>query len=72
MRYYACTNKQCLRPLAPAEVTEQRVWSRFVLLNPALAQAVPRDRRHHALRDVLKRVVVGRTTVELSFAWRDG
>jgi hypothetical protein len=71
VRYHACQNKRCPRPLALAEVMEQRVWSRFVLLNEVFAHGVPRDRRQAVLREVLKRVVVGETTVDLCFEWRD-
>lgn len=70
-RYYGCTSRQCPRRLLPADVTEQRVWSRFVAINETLSDGVPRDQRHELLRQLLKRVVVGRTFADLSLEWRE-
>lgn len=41
------------------------------LVNEVLAEGVPRDRRPDVLRELLKRVVVGRASVDLVFEWRD-
>ena len=69
-RYYGCVNKHCVRRLLPAEVTEQRVWCRFVAINQTLADGIPRARRHDVLRELLKRVVIGRASTDLTFDWR--
>jgi hypothetical protein len=71
IRKYGCPNKRCPRPLLPAEILEQKVWSRFTLLNEAFAGAVHRNQRNEVLRQVLKRVVVGSDMSALSFEWRD-
>lgn len=70
-RYYGCDDKQCPRRLLPADVMEQRVWSRFVAFNQTLADGVPRDQRHELLRQLLKHVVVGRTFADLVLEWRE-
>jgi hypothetical protein len=70
-RHYGCLNERCPRPLLDAEVVEQQVWTRFVRLNDALAHGVRRDARHSMLRQLLKQVTVGDTTVDLAFEWRD-
>jgi len=48
-RYYGCTTSGCAHRLVPANVLEQRVWSRFVAISQVLAEGVPRDRRHDVL-----------------------
>jgi hypothetical protein len=57
-RYYVCSKKACSRPAMPANLVEQRVWSRFTRSHGSIAQGVPRDRRHDVLRQELRRAVV--------------
>ena len=69
-RYYACLSQACPHPALPARVMEYRVWGRFVRLYGSMAQGVPRERRHDALRQMLWRVVVGRSMTDLRCEWR--
>jgi hypothetical protein len=59
-RYYACLNRGCQQPPMPARLIEQRIWSRFVWLYGATACQVPCERRHEALQQALRRVLVCR------------
>jgi hypothetical protein len=57
-RYYACANKACPLPAMPAGLVEHRVWGRFVRVHGVQACQVPREQRHEALTDALRRVLV--------------
>jgi len=69
-RYYACPSKACPHPALPARIMEYRVWGRFMRLYGTTAQGVPRERRHDVLRQMLWRVVVGRSMTDLRCEWR--
>ena len=51
-RYYGCVNKHCARRLLAADVTEQRVWCRFVAINQTLADGIPRPAARRTSRVV--------------------
>jgi Recombinase zinc beta ribbon domain len=70
MRQYGCS-RNCPRPHVSAQRAERLVWERFADLNPAIADRVPLDNRHKALRQVLGRLWVGREVHDLYYEWRD-
>lgn len=70
-RYYGCANWECSQGPVPADGVEQRVWQRFAGLNEAAARGVRGEHRRAALRQVLRRVVVGAGHDDLRFEWRD-
>lgn len=70
-RCYGCPSTKCLRPHVNADQAETAAWSRYADLNETAARAVRNGQRHQALIEVLKRVTVGRSDVDLGYEWRD-
>nr|MDT0658830.1 zinc ribbon domain-containing protein [Micromonospora sp. DSM 115978] len=70
-RLYGCPRPGCPRPWIPAGETEDRVWTRFRLLNEDAARDVPPARRQEALVAVLNEIVVGVPSNDLEYDWRD-
>jgi len=70
-RFYGCPGRSCPRPIIEAALVEAAVWQRYTALNEEAAGRVRRDQRREALVELLTRVTVGSTIVDLGFDWRD-
>jgi len=70
-RFYGCPNRRCPRPLIEAASVEIAAWQRYTALNEEAARRVRRDQRHEALVELLARVTIGSTIVDLGFDWRE-
>lgn len=69
--YYVCANQHCPHTAVPAQILEQRVWSRFVRPHEAITQQVSREHRTDMLCGSLRRVVIGNGMRELRLEWFD-
>jgi hypothetical protein len=71
VRHYGCPDRECPRPLIPAEKVENLVWDHFVYLNQTTADQIAPGSRREAIRQVLARVWVGKEMHDLYYDWRD-
>jgi hypothetical protein len=59
------------RSLIPAEQAERLVWEHFAYLNRETADRVAFEARREAIRQVVRRVWVGKEVHDLYYEWRD-